>query len=128
MKLSELPQDVQNQLHKQLDKLANKHINDSYTIHVYNSNGTRYFYAHRFQHPYYDDKGNYMPYGGGSQWKVSYGRVQFHRTKNPLGEYEYELFDGKTYGKSANGTVIPSILNKKAEVIKLIKEIGIFTI
>ena len=68
-----------------------------------------------------------MPFGGGSYWCVRYGRVQFRKRRNPIGEIDFELCDGEAFGKAANGTIIPERIDKKSDVIKLIQEIGIFT-
>ncbi|MBP7856835.1 MAG: hypothetical protein KAZ98_03055 [Prevotella sp.] len=128
MKFNELPTDVQDQLNAEREKIKNKSVNTPYVVHIYNADGTRYFYARRVSEPWSDTKGNYMPFGGGSHWKLTYGAVQFEGYKNPVGERDYRLCDGKTYGKSANGTVIPRVLGSKKEVLSIIKQIGIFNL
>ena len=128
MNLSELPIEVQNQLAKERLALANTVVNNQYTVKFYNSDGTRYFYARRSQEPWWDNKGNYMPFGGGSHWNIVYGAVQFRCYKSCMGTREYELCDGKRYTKSANGTVVPGCVATKKEVIAIAKQIGIFNI
>lgn len=128
MKISELPIEVQNQLAEERKALANKVSHDGYSVMLYNADGTRYFSARRYQRMWANDKGAYMPFGGGSYWKVLYGCVQFAKFKNPVGEWDYHLIDGKTYGKSANGTVIPSQVETKKDVMAIAKAIGIFNI
>ena len=69
-------------------------------------------------------KGNYMPFGGGSEWPLQYGCIGFSRKKQVMG-YDYELCHGKTYSKSANGTIIPAAVKTKKEVLSIAKAIGI---
>ena len=123
MKIYELPQEWQDALAREREKLIGKVVNTPYTIIVYNATATRYFEAHRRAY-----MSNWASYGGGSYWEVKYGAVQFTYTKNPFGYKEYYLCNGKTYGKSANGTTIPMKLDTKKEVIELIKSIGIFNL
>ena len=68
--------------------------------------------------------GNYMPFGGGSEWTLQYGCIGFSRKKQVMG-YDYELCRGKTYSKSANGTIIPAAVKTKKEVLSIAKAIGI---
>ena len=91
---------------------------------LYNQPGTRYFHARRHQNSWYDDKGNYMPFGGGSEWTLQYGCIGFSRKKQVMG-YDYVLCRGKTYSKSANGTIIPASVKTKKEVLSIAKAIGI---
>lgn len=126
MKFNELPTDAQISLNRERDELKGKCVNTPYVIHIYNAEGTRYFYARRISESWNDDKGHYMPFGGGSHWRLSYGAVQFEGYKNPVGERDYRLCDGKTYGKSVNGTVIPRVVSTKKEVLAIINQIGIF--
>lgn len=39
--------------------------------------------------------------------------------------YDYVLCRGKTYSKSANGTIIPASVKTKKEVLSIAKAIGI---
>lgn len=126
MKLSELPADVQQHLAKQRNELSGKRINTAYRVELYNADGTRYFQAIRRCKSWIDDKGNYMPFGGGTHWIVRYGAVQWTTRKDPLGGKAYELCNGKQYGKSANGTEIPKSLKTKKDVLELVNRIGIF--
>lgn len=128
MTFNELPIETQEHLNKEREDLKGKSVNTPYMIHLYSKDGSRYFYARRVCEAWSNTKGNYMPFGGGSHWRMSYGRVQFERFRNPVGETDYRLCDGKTYGKSANGTVIPRELGTKKEVLAVIKSIGIFNI
>lgn len=128
MKFSELPIEVQEHLNEEQKALIHKNINTAYKIHIYNENGTRYFVATRVCHPWNDNKGNYMPFGGGTSWNIRYGQVGFRSFRNPVGQRDYELCNGKAFTKSANGTIIPASLPKKSDVINLIKAIGVFTL
>ena len=124
MKFNELPIEVQTQLRKDKEQYVSKRINDSYTVHLYSTDGTRYLYAHRHVLP-----SLYMPFGGGSYWKITYGVVQFEGYINPVGGRDYRWCDGsKKFGKSTNGTIIPSRVETKAEVLEIAKAIGIFDI
>ena len=62
--------------------------------------------------------------GGGSEWTLQYGCIGFSRKKQVMG-YDYELCRGKTYSKSANGTIIPASVKTKKEVLSIAKAIGI---
>lgn len=126
MKFSELPIEVQERLNKEQKALVHKNINTAYNICLYNEKGTRYIVATRVCRPWSDDKGNYMPFGGGTSWNIKYGMIGFCSFRNPIGLRDYELCKGKTFTKSANGTIIPTSLPKKSDVIDLIKSIGIF--
>lgn len=127
MNFNELPAETQQRLNKERLELCNRSINGAYEVLLYNQAGTRYFHARRRQHSWNDDKGNYMPFGGGSEWIVKYGCVGFSRERQVIG-YDYELRRGKCYSKSANGTVIPTSTKTKQEVISIAKAIGIFNI
>lgn len=126
MKFSELPIDVQERLNENRKALVKQNTNTAYHICLYNTDGTRYFSAQRVCKPWNDDKGHYMPFGGGTSWVIRYGCVQFKPVRNPMGQIDYELCNGKVYGKSANGTIIPNSLPNKKDVINLINAIGIF--
>lgn len=127
MKFNELPTDAQFSLNREREELKGKCVNTPYVIHIYNAEGTRYFYARRISEPWSDpNTGNYMPFGGGTHWRLTYGAVQFEGYKNPVGERDYRLCDGKPFGKSKNGTVIPRIVSTKKEVLAIINQIGIF--
>lgn len=127
MKFNELPIEIQQRLNSERLELCKYPINSAYEILLYNQAGTRYFYARRHQSSWYDDKGNYMPFGGGSEWSIKYGCVVFSRERQVIG-FDYELRHGKCYSKSANGTVIPVSVKSKQEAINIAKAIGIFNI
>lgn len=125
MKISELPEDVQKKLAQQRIELSHKRINTPYRVEVYNADGTRYLEAYRICKSWSDDKGHYMPFGGGTYWSIRYGAVQWTSRKDPLGGIDYELCNGKQYG-SRDGVEIPKIVNTKKEVLILIEKLGIF--
>lgn len=125
MKFSELPIDTQQRLNDERSILSNRLINNANEVLLYNQSGSRFFSARRHQSSWQDDKGNYMPFGGGSEWTVRYGCVGFARKKQVIG-YDYELVEGKLYSKSSNGTVIPTSVKTKKEVLSIAKSIGIF--
>lgn len=125
MKFSELPTDTQQRLNDERSKLSNRTINNAYEVLLYNQSGTRFFSARRYQSSWQDDKGNYMPFGGGSEWTLQYGCIGFSRKKQVMG-YDYELCCGKVYSRSVNGTIIPASVKTKKEVLSIAKAIGIF--
>lgn len=128
MIFTELPIEAQQDLLNQQAVIAKIRINTSYEILLYSADGTRYFIARRVQSPYYDGKGHYMPFGGGSKWTIRYGRMQFRKYRTPVGTIEYELVRGSSFKKSANGTEIPDAVETKAEVLAIAKQIGIFNL
>lgn len=128
MKISELPTEVQEQLARERQALARKKVDTPYEVELYNADGTRFFRARRVQHAWGDDKGNHMPFGGGSHWSVSYGAVQAMRYKSPVGTDEYKLNLGKAFGRSANGTDIPKTVATKKEALDIARAIGIFNL
>ena len=128
MKFSELPTEIQMQLNREREELKKKAINTSYMVHLYSIDGSRYFYARRICESWNDNKGNSMPFGGGSHWRMSYGKVQIESFRNPVGEKDYRLCDGKTFSKSMNGVSIPREVKTKKEVMSIIQSIGIFNI
>lgn len=128
MKISELPAEIQERLAKDRQALAKKKVNTPYEVELYNADGTRYFRARRVPHAWGDDKGNAMPFGGGSHWSVTYGAVQARSYLSPVGTVEYELNLGKSFGRSANGTDIPKTVATKKEVLDIAKTIEIFNL
>lgn len=129
MTFNELPTAVQQQLNNERLALKNKNRNDAYTILLYNEQGSRYFYARREQRGWYDTKtGNSMPFGGGSYWRIAYGRVQFEVRKDPLGGKYYELCNGERFTKAANGTEVLRAVPTKKDVLDIAKAIGIFNL
>ncbi len=124
----ELPVNVQKRLNEEREELKGKVFNTPYRVHLCSIDGRRYFYARRCCMSWGDDKGHSMPFGGGTYWVLSYGAIQFRRVRTPAGTWDYELCDGKTFGRSANGTVIPQTVETKKEVRAIIKSIGIFNI
>lgn len=127
MKFSELPIEAQQKLNSERFDLHNHSINSAYEVLLYDKSGRRFFHARRHQNSWQDNKGNYMPFGGGSEWTIQYGCMVFARKKQVMG-YDYELIRGKIYSKSANGTVIPTSVKTKQEVMSIAKAIGIFDI
>ena len=131
MLLSELPIEIQEILRAERLTLCEKwYKNTGYEVCLVNKEGTRYFYAIRKQFEYTNDRGGYMPFGGGSDWHISYGKILWDRTKQVMGN-DYDYFWTKTsnlFAKSANGTIIPKRVGTKKEVIELVKAIGIFNL
>ena len=128
MKFSELPTEIQERLMKDRLALKNKNVNTPYEIRLYNEMGTRYFIARRCVHFWNDHKGHYMPFGGGSEWVIRYGMMSICRKRTPAGTFYFELVEGKLFRQSANGTVIPKCVQTKAEVLEIVKNIGIFNL
>ena len=125
MKFSELPLAVQESLFEAKNRLHLMQVNTAYEILVYNKTGTRYFNARRVQGSW-QGNGVYMPFGGGSKWTIKYGEIGFETHRNPFGGIDAELGMGRSFGKSANGTMIPQSVATKQEVLALIAQIGIF--
>ena len=127
MKFNKLPIETQQRLKEERAKLSVKIINNAYEVLLYNQEGTRFLSARRHQSSWQDEKGNYMPFGGGSEWTIRYGCVGFARKKQVIG-YDYELVCGNLYSKSSNGTIIPNTVKTKKEVLTIAKAIGIFNL
>ena len=132
MKFDELPMEFQEKLNKERTMRMGVKCNMPYEVLVYNETGTRYFHAQRCCISWNDDKGHSMPFGGGTYWKIYYGAVQFHRTKNPLGMLDYEWCLGKLYTsktfEDGSKVEIPSTVSTKKEVLSIIKSLRIFNI
>lgn len=129
MTLNELPQEIQDKLNEMRSHLhEDEHRNDAYNVVLVNKEGTRYFFAKRVCECWSDDKGHYMPFGGGTHWNIKYGPVMWNRHRNPVGEWDYEwcVPSSKCFMKSMNGTEIPSSVGTKKEVLAIAKAIGIF--
>lgn len=126
MKFSELSKEIQEKLIKEKKNIRSKNINSSYEVLVYNEAGSRFFNARRVQDSFQDNRGNYMPFGGGSKWNIQYGEIGFRTYRNPCGEMDAELCMGRLFGKAKNGTQIPKSVGSKKEVLALIDQIGIF--
>lgn len=126
MTLSELPLEIQEQLRNERAVLHTKwYQNTPYDVCFTNLEGTRFFRACRISIPYSDDKGNYMPFGGGSKWRISYGKILWDIRKDPLGGKEYYWKKtNQLFRKSANGTEIPATVSKKADVMDIAKRIS----
>lgn len=131
MKFIELPKETQEQLLKERKELHNQNIDCSYSVHLYNEEGTRIFRATRICKEWGDNKGHSMPFGGGSYWKILYGKTKIVYKINPIGEKDFYWVEGKQFTAitTKKGTVqIPKELNTKKEVIELVKKIGLFNI
>lgn len=128
MNISELDLEIQNKLLSSRKELHNEwKRNTQYEVVFTNIEGTRYFRAMRKQLSYSDNKGNYMPFGGGSIWHVRYGCIVWNREVNfRVEEYKWIESSRKIFNKSSNGTIVPSRLKTKKEVLELAKRIGIF--
>ena len=125
MIFKDLPSETKQRLLREQTQLHKKNVKTPYHVHIYNFLGTRYFYARRVCEAWADDKGNSMPFGGGTHWVIAYGAVGFSRYRNPVGEIDYKLIDGQKF--SSRGDVcIPKRLATKKEVMALIKSIGVF--
>lgn len=121
-KLSELQEDIQKGLR---DERLNLHEtwkrNDAYYVCFTNEEGTRYFQAVRVSLP-----SQYYRFGGGSYWEVRYGKILWDCKPAPMGnlkEYFWSM-SGKIFHKSSNGTIIPTTVDTKKEVLEIAKSIG----
>lgn len=122
--INDLPIEVQNELNAKRAELSKKwHINSAYEVRFTNAEGTRYLYARRVSVPWHDNKGNYMNFGGGTYWTVSYGVIKARKERRAMG-FTYEWCESQRYTKSANGTEIPSKVATKKEVLEIAKKIG----
>jgi len=122
MKFSELPQDVQDVLNKKRAEKEAAQVNTGTEILLYNPQFTRFFWAKRHSAP-----SQHWRFGGGNYWEVHYGEVVFCKTKVCGSFTEWGWTFGKEYGK-ANGVTIPKEVGRKAEIVEIIKGIGIFDI
>ena len=125
MKLSELPQDIQDKL---IEERANLHEkwkrNTPWEVCFVNKEGTRFFSAYR--------KNDFAGYGSAyGWWEIRYGAIRWqHKRENFWGFFDekYEWVQSELYGRSQNGTEIPEHIHTKKEVLALVKAIGIFDI
>lgn len=126
MELKDLPTSVQEELLAERKVLhTNWKVNTAYKVLFTDLAGTRYFIATRGCIPYSDAKGNYMPFGGGTQWRIRYGRILWSVGKDPMGGKTYQwVASGKIFNKSINGTEIPKIVGTKKEVLEIARKIG----
>ena len=126
MKLDDLDIEIKNELLEQRKELCSKwKQNSAYDICFTNTDGTRYFKAKRVVLSWNDDKGHYMPFGGGTYWQIRYGKIKWATEKNPIGGTVYVWVQSReTFSKSANGTVIPNEVKTKNEVLEIAKQIG----
>lgn len=122
MKFSELPQGIQDCLNEKRKKREESQLNTATEILLYNTQFTRYFWAKRHSSP-----SQHWRFGGGNFWEVEYGEVIFCKSKVCGSFVEWDWGYGKRYSK-VNGVVIPNQINNKAQVLSLVKQIGIFHI
>lgn len=124
MTFQELPIDVQEKLKKDRLALKDKNVNGAYRIRLWSNDGTRYFFADRKQ-PVWGEIGGKPIFDGRSYWKIRYGMVEI-KAKRMWGDIFYELCNGQGFYKSKNGVEIPKYLDKKREVLELIKKLEVF--
>lgn len=131
MTFSELPQETQDRLNKELQQIRDKRCDciGTRSITLWNANKTRCLQAFRIIHvanAYVNGtwRGTY------SYWEINYFKPQDVATKvRQVMGYDYEWREHRTfYSASANGTVIPNNVKTKKEVLALAKSIGIFNI
>ena len=128
MKFSELPKDIQDRLLKEKANLCKRNINTPYEVSLYSKKGSYYFKARRVVESWSDDKGNYMPFGGGSFWTIRIGKVNLARVKQVMG-YDYEFVDGETFSKAVidgETCLIPSKVKTKKEVVNIVSKLSRF--
>lgn len=103
MKLDDLDIKIKNKLLEQRKELCSKwKQNSAYDICFTNTDGTRYFKAKRVVLSWNDDKGHYMPFGGGTYWQIRYGKIKWATGKNPIGGTVYVWVQSReTFSKSA---------------------------
>lgn len=126
MIIKDLAIEIKNELLKQRQEL---HVlwrkNNAYHVCFTNKEGTRYFTAERICMSWSDNKGHYMPFGGGTYWQIKYGRIKCAAGKDIMGEPTYQWIKSKEiFSKSLNGTDIPKEVKTKNDVIKIAKQIG----
>lgn len=134
MKFNELPINEQERLRAERLNMHNHPTNTPFLIEVYSEDGMRKFSAERYQYAYKDNKGGYLPFGGGSQWKISYSgwawgfdiqRDDFNKcVKVPINIWP-RRFSYKTF-EDGTRVEVPRVVKTKKEVIALIKELGCF--
>ena len=95
--------------------------NDAYYVCFTNEEGTRYFQAIRVSL-----SGQYSRFGGGSYWKVRYGKILWDCKPAPMGDLKeyFWTMSNKIFNKSSNGTIIPTRVDTKKEVLEIAKSIG----
>lgn len=120
--LSDMPEMVANEMREIRKNLKKDWArNDSYHVCFVNEDGTRYFMANR-------ENGFDGYTSGNNHWNIRYGKILWDFEKNPMGMFEPIWIKGKTFGQAKNGTMIPKQVATKAEVMELVKKIGIFNI
>lgn len=126
MTLNDLDIETRNRLVKMRNELSKTwKENSAYRICFTNPEGTRYFSAIRKVISWNDDKGHYMPFGGGSYWQIKYGKIKWTTEKDPIGGKVYLWVKSReTFSKSANSTIIPKEVKTKKEVLEIAKKIG----
>lgn len=126
MMLDDLDIDIKNSLLESRKNLCSEwKENTAYRVCFTNPEGTRYFMAVRCCISWADDKGNSMPFGGGTYWKITYGKILWKTGRDVMGQKTYYwVKSNKTFGKSSNGTIIPTKVGTKKEVLEIAKNIG----
>lgn len=99
MKLDDLDIEIKNELLEQRKELCSKwKQNSAYDICFTNTDGTRYFKAKRVVLSWNDDKGHYMPFGGGTYWQIRYGKIKWTTEKIKLAvRFMYGFNHGKRF-------------------------------
>lgn len=95
--LDDLDIEIKNELLEQRKELCSKwKQNSAYDICFTNTDGTRYFKAKRVVLSWNDDKGHYMPFGGGTYWQIRYGKIKW--TTEKKSNWRYGLCMGSITG------------------------------
>ena len=120
MKVSELPQEVQERIAKERAELTD--INNFKLVLLYDKTKRIFFMAKRKW-----EAGMHHAYDGMQYWQIYCGKVVVKHSVR-FGFDQYELVKKNCYKKYGGGKDIPSTVWTKAEVIKLAKDIGLFNI
>ena len=121
----DLTQEAKKDFFNDLKGLSFSSVNEAYEVRLYNKKANRVFIAKRTCVA--SDSLN-MAFGGGTFWKLYYSEVQYKIQSDLAGDLYATTCTGKSFGKSSNGTIIPSSVNTKSEVISIAQSIGIFNI
>lgn len=126
MNLRDLAANVRNELIEKRKRLCeNWKQNEKNDICFTNTEGTRYFRAKRIFVSWSKKNAGNMKYGGGTYWRISYGKIKWVVRTDKSGKKKYLWVETNlTFTKSLNGTIIPKDVKSKTEVLDITKQIG----
>lgn len=110
--LSELPENTEARLREELHENAGMRYNTGTQVIFVSNDGHKVFRAYR-----HSDR-----YTGYSYWSVGYGKRVWSLKREPMCGYDWKVWE-KGFTATADGTSIPKRVERKADVIELMKHI-----